>query len=364
MRIAQVCHNYYDPRLFIGGVGIHVKEISERLAREHSVSVLTTDPYGILPREEVIDGVMVRRFKSFAPGNTYYYSPELLKYIYKNSNEYGIIHAHNYHAFPAFCASLAPNNNLIFTPHYFGSKSQFLRRLVTFSYRLIGREIFKKAKAIICTSRYEADLVVRAFDFVSEKITIIPNGVAIPKSPIRTSDEFHRSMLYVGRLMKGKGVEHIIRAMPYVDNNVKLEIVGIGPDKGRLVELVNIIGVGDRVSFYENLSRVDIMKKYIEADLFICLSKQEIFGISVAEALASGTPCIVTDTSELTNWIDDKYCFGVRHPVNIDELVTVINRILKEDPTLRANSYTKNRILDWDEVVNLLCKVYFEMTNH
>jgi glycosyltransferase involved in cell wall biosynthesis len=60
MRIAQVCPRYYP---YIGGIETHVKEISERLMmRNFEVEVLTTDPSGKLPKEEIINCIKVRRF--------------------------------------------------------------------------------------------------------------------------------------------------------------------------------------------------------------------------------------------------------------------------------------------------------------
>ena len=89
MKIAQVCPRYHP---YIGGVETHVKEVSERLAkRGHEVEVLTTDPRGDLPKQEIIDGVIVRRFKSWAPGEAYYFSGALKRYLTENSRSYDVV---------------------------------------------------------------------------------------------------------------------------------------------------------------------------------------------------------------------------------------------------------------------------------
>ncbi len=117
MRIAQVCPRYSP---YIGGVETHVEEISKRLVRMgHEVTVISTDPSGKLPKEEVIDGVKVLRFPAFAPGDAYYMSPSLRSYV-KKAGEFDIVHAHGYHAFPAYFASFTKAPKFIFTPHYHG----------------------------------------------------------------------------------------------------------------------------------------------------------------------------------------------------------------------------------------------------
>lgn len=72
MKIAQVCQRYHP---FIGGVEAHVEAINRKLVkRGFEIEVLTMDPHGALPKEEEKDGVNVKRFKSWAPGESYFFS--------------------------------------------------------------------------------------------------------------------------------------------------------------------------------------------------------------------------------------------------------------------------------------------------
>ena len=97
MKILQVSPRYFP---CYGGVEEHVKNISEGLSKNHEVVVCTTDPSGRLEKEEVIKGVEVKRFKSFAPSDSYYFSGDLKKYLHDNCHEFDVVHAHSYHAFP------------------------------------------------------------------------------------------------------------------------------------------------------------------------------------------------------------------------------------------------------------------------
>ena len=67
MRILQVCNHYFP---YVGGAEEYVRNISERLARKHEVSVFTTHPSS-LPNEEEINGVLVA-YAIFPMENTEY----------------------------------------------------------------------------------------------------------------------------------------------------------------------------------------------------------------------------------------------------------------------------------------------------
>jgi len=357
MKILQVCPRYYPN---IGGVEEHVRNISERLAKKFDVSVFTTDPSGKLPRQEVINGVKVRRFKSWAPNEAYFFSNELKKCLMKNSDSFDIVHAHSYHAFPALYAAQAKGvNKLIFTPHYHGTGHSLFRSLLHIPYKFFfGKKIFEKADKVICVSNYEKDLVMQRFKIDEEKVVVIPNGINLEefknlKKKRKCGD--CKTILYVGRLEKYKGVQYLIKALPELDN-VVLEIVGKGPYKQSLVRLTRKLGLENKVRFYQDLAKEELLQKYVDADLFVLLSEHEAFGISVAEALASRTPCIVANTSALMEWVDNENCFGINYPIDLDELVELIKRVIN----IRVKDL---RLPTWDEVNNKIYEVYRDFSS-
>jgi len=258
VKIAQVCPRFYPD---IGGVETHVYEISKRLAKEFDVDVLTTDPSGKLPKVEEVEGVTVRRFKSLAPGEAYYFSLDIYRYLKKHSTEYDLIHAHNYHAFPALFATLTKSNNkLIFTPHYHGRGHSFIRDELHKPYKIFGRMIFEKADAVICVSNFEKGLILKDFNVNSSKLFVIPNGVNLDEFKDvekikRQKDENVKTILYVGRIEKYKGLDYIIKALKHLPEKYVLEIVGKGSYKSKIVKLAREIRVIDRVRFYQDLNR-------------------------------------------------------------------------------------------------------------
>ena len=293
MLVAQVCPRYYP---YIGGVETHVKEISERLVMQNiNVEVLTTDPSCKLPEEEIINGVKVRRFKSYAPGDNYHFSTQLKRYLAINSNLYDVIHAHSYHDFPALYVAKSPTlKRFIFTPHYHGKGHSFFRSLLHLPYRMWGKKIFERADKVICVSNYEKNLILDHFREAKEKTIVIPNGVNLSEFPKYTkmvSSHHGKVVLYVGRLEKYKGVQNLIRVLPLLGPNTTLQIVGNGPYKSSLVNLTKKLCQQNNVQFFERLEREELLRKYVNADVFVLLSSHEAYSICVAEALASQTPC-------------------------------------------------------------------------
>jgi len=351
VKILQVCHRYYP---YIGGLETHVKEISERLFRSgFEIEVLTTDPSGMLPREEVINGLKIRRFKSWAPNEAYYFSESLRKYLKKCADKYDIVHAHGYHALPALYASQAKmQNKLVFTPHYHGKGHTLIRNALHIPYKFLARKIFENADKIVCVSNYEKMLILRNFRVKEEKVAIIPNGVNFEEfEKLEKRGKNHRIILCVSRLEKYKGIDFLIKVMPKLETDIHLEIVGKGPHEKNLKKLANRLRVAERVTFYKDLPREKLLMKYANADLFALLSRHEAYGISVAEALCAGTPCIVANTSALTEWIDDVNCFGIGYPINLDELAGLITRMIGKE-------VKRPRLYNWDEITEMLAKLY------
>ncbi|MCD1294184.1 glycosyltransferase family 1 protein [Methanocella sp. CWC-04] len=348
MKIIQVCPRYSP---YIGGVETHVAEISGRLAKNgHDVTVVTTDPSGKLKKAETVDGIKIVRFPAFAPGDAYYISPSIYSYI-KRSGKSDVVHAHGYHAFPALFASLSTSSKFLFTPHYHGKGHTMIRDMLLRPYRLLGDRIFKKADTVICVSEYEKSLVCNDFGQYCKKAVVIPNGVNKREfKSLVPNKKDSRVILYVGRLEEYKGIQYVIRALPYLDGH-RLVMIGRGPYGETLSGIAKDEGVSDRITHLEGLSREELLRWYATADVFVMLSGHEAYGITVAEALSAGVPCVVAKTSALSEFIDGSSCRGVDLPVEAEHLAAEIKAAKFEGSGAK-------KIMDWDEVVDKLLNVY------
>jgi len=357
MKIIQVCPRYYPD---IGGVETHVKEISERLVkRGFEVEVVCTDPAGKHPKGDVINGVRVRRFRSIAPNDAYFLAPQI--YFYLKKVKCDVIHAHNYHALPAFFAGLAKKDRkFVFTSHYHGRGHTGFRNILHKPYKFVGSRIFKKADRVICVSRYEKELIKKNFGLSDDKLVLIPNGINLEEFRIKGGVKDKKTILYVGRLERYKGVQYIIKALPYLED-YKLVIVGKGPYEGELKKLAFTINVNGRIEWLKDLSREELLEQYKSAGVFVFLSSFEAFGITVAEALVSGMPCIVAEKGALKEFVDDRICFGLSYPININELAEKIIEVSKRAIDFLRLPKAEIEIKSWDEVVDEHEELYREI---
>jgi 1,2-diacylglycerol 3-alpha-glucosyltransferase len=355
LKIAQVCPRYSPD---IGGVETDVKEISERLVlKGHEVEVITTDPSGKLRKKDEINKVKVTRFNSFAPGNAYYFAPQI--YIYLKNNDYDVIHVHSYHALPALFAALSGRRTkIVFSPYYHRGGHTPFRNLLHKPYKLLGNVIFSFAETVICISEYEKKLVESDFN-VSEKLIKIPNGLNLQElknlKPQKSENE-DKTLLYVGRLEEYKGVQYIIQSLSEL-KDFRLTIVGKGAYEKELHDIAEIQGVAGRIEWLKDLSRQELLDCYAKADIFLMLSSHESYGITVAEALASGIPCIVAKGSALDEFVDGIHCFGLDEPSNIKSIIKFIHQA----ENLKNNSdFTvgKLNIYDWNQITEEIENVY------
>jgi glycosyltransferase involved in cell wall biosynthesis len=356
MRILQVCPHFYGGG--VGGVVEYVRNISERLAKQHDVTVFATDPRKKFPRFEVINGVKVERFYRLAPGKAYFFSLDMILRL--RNSEFDVIHGHVYHAFPLHFSHIARHNKFIVSTHFHGVGHSAFRNSLIRLLKPFGELTIRKADKIIAVSDYEKKLLLEQFRISSDKIVVIPCGVNYKEfENLQKQKRNYRSILYVGRLDWYKGVHYLIEVLPMLDKDVHLEIVGKGFLEEFLKKRAKKLGVSDRVKFYKDLPRRQLLQLYKDADVFVLLSLYEAYSISVAEALSAGVPCIVSKTSALSEWIDEECVFGVELPIDLGKLANVILFVLNNRKVKNKNSkWLGSKIIDWDYVVKKLESIY------
>jgi len=348
MKIVQVCPQYFPS---VGGIEEHVKNISEGLAKKYEVTVFTTDTSG-LPKEEEVHGVLVRRFKSFSPNNAYHLSLGMLKELRKS--QFDIVHGHNYHAFPLFFSRYGNRKKFIATPHYHRYGVTGFRNILVRLYKPFGKKIFQEADRVVALSNYEKNLLMEDFQMESNKITIIPNGVNLEEfRGLVKKEREHKTILCVARLEEFKGIQYVMQALPLLEESVRLEIVGKGAYKAKLISLAKKLGIAHRIDFYQDLRGRELVNRYANADLFMLLSKYEAYSIAVLEALTSKTLCIVANTSALKEWVDNKNCFGIDYPINSEQLAELINKVI-------GKKVRGVKAWHWEQVAKETARIYQE----
>jgi glycosyltransferase involved in cell wall biosynthesis len=142
------------------------------------------------------------------------------------------------------------------------------------------------------------------------------------------------SILYVGRLVKQKGVALLIRAVAQLDFPFTLNVVGDGPERAELERLARDLGVQEAVRFHGWLAREKIASQYLATHLFVHPGIwPEPFGLTIVEALAAGAPTIVSDIGGPPDTVGDA---GLSFPPgDVSGLAERIRQVYS-DPDLAA----------------------------
>lgn len=172
----------------------------------------------------------------------------------------------------------------------------------------ILRWIVRHAAGFLPTGRLAADFL-RSYGADERLMTALPNVPDVAALAARTQQwrmtaEFpgptgladRPLVLFVGRLIPKKRAELVIRAFHaiHAENDAALVIVGDGPLRPALEQLVAELAIGDRVHFAGFVQPDDVLRWYAAARVFV-LPSSETWGVVVIEALATGLSVIVSD---------------------------------------------------------------------
>jgi glycosyltransferase involved in cell wall biosynthesis len=258
-----------------------------------------------------------------------------------------VVHAHNYHSFPLFFAAIgAGDRQFVVTTHYHGGSASSVRDRLLSVYRPFGRWAVRRADGVIAVSEWECDQLKSDFGIDA---TVIPNGVAVERFADTEPFAWERPyLLTVGRLEEYKGVQHVIRSMPELPE-YDLLVAGSGPYRGELERIAREEGIKDQVTFLGYVDEDTLPGLYAGADVYVTLSEFEAYGMTVAEALAAGTPCVVREVGGLRDWAETEGVLGLKD-ISSGKVIKAI--ISAEDVKLSSNV-----LVSWQEVITRLLQL-------
>jgi len=116
-------------------------------------------------------------------------------------------------------------------------------------------------------------------------------------------------ILFVGRIEPLKGIDQLLKAMPYLQNGQRSRLIIIGGDRSsryemrKLLELSRNLQIQDSVTFLGLIRQEQLPYYYSAADACVVPSYYESFGLVALESLACGTPVVATDVGDLKSII-------------------------------------------------------------
>jgi rhamnosyl/mannosyltransferase len=337
LRGVKVLHlgKFYPPHM--GGIETHLQALCGQLrdAVDLRVVVANEDNRRL---EDTVEGVRVLRVPTPLTLASSPLCPAMVGAI--NESDARIVHIHlpNPTAVLAYLAS-RHRGRLVVTYHSDTVKQKVLGPMFApFLHRALRR-----SSAIIATSpdyRRTSPVLARYLD----RCEVIPYGIDVQQFEQADPAEVaqirarygDRLILSVGRLVYYKGFEYLIRAMREVRG--KLIIIGNGPLGPKLQQLINELGLGEKVVLAGEIQNTDVIPYYHASDVFALASiaRSEAFGIVQIEAMAAGIPVVNTSLDSGVPFVSLHGQTGLTVPPQDPEaLAAAINRLM-DDAKLRA----------------------------
>jgi glycosyltransferase involved in cell wall biosynthesis len=341
MRIVQLNPFHYP---FMGGIEHRIHHISSILAKEHEVIVLTAQLPGTVEEEEM-GGYRVLRLPSKLYTN--YNPPHIVtKGLLAKLNELepDLVDFHYRWSGSYRRAMKRYLGKKVFTFHNTFGEGEGLIGMFSTLNDIAHTGFINSFDRVICVSEFvRSDLEKRGFP--SDLLEAVPNGVDPPAQLEGEEGDF---ILFLGRLVRTKGLDYLLKAMESVSTT--LVIAGGGPEDERLRKMVQSNGLEERVKILGRVSEEEKHRLLSECRLFVFPSVWESYGIAAAEAMSYGKAVITTNVGGLPEVVGDT---GVLVPPREpDALSRAINELLSDDDRRRelglrarerAKSYTWKR---------------------
>jgi len=218
-------------------------------------------------------------------------------------------------------------------------------------YATFGKAFAKKSVSIITDSEHAKQDIVRIWKIDSEKIVVIPLGIADRYVPVDDPEllasvrsRFRltaKYILYLGNFKPHKNVETLVLAFKKVSDRFrehKLVLAGPLDEHGRKIQgLVSKQEITDRVIFTDTIREDDCPEALLSmADLFVFPTLYEGFGLPPLEAMACGTPVITSNLTAVPEVVGNA---GVMvNPLDVDELADNISDLLADTDKRRCFS--------------------------
>ena len=340
----------YPPRI-VGGIARVVHDLSKRLIKDgHDVTVVTYRDNADVPAFEDDKGVKVYRVDNYMirPNNFIDWIMQLNFNMVSKATEiinkeggFDVIHAHDWLVtYAAKTLKNAYDIPIVATIHATeaGRNSGIhdeTQRYINDTEWLLTYE----ASEVIVNSNFMKNDIQRLFGLPYDKINVIPNGINLSNfTGIERDYDFRRQyamdnekiILYVGRLVYEKGIQHLIAAMPKIlsnYNDAKLIIAGRGGMIDELRAEAANLGLNNKVYFTGYLNSKQVQKMYKCADVAVFPSTYEPFGIVALEAMLAGVPTVVSDVGGLdeiiTHGVDGMKSYA-GNPNSIADSVTAL----------------------------------------
>ena len=346
MRI-DILTKEYPPSIY-GGAGVHVTELVRALRRRGDLDV-RVHAFGE-PRDE--DGTTGHRdLAELSGANAALTTLGVDLTLAAACEGADLVHSHTWYAnFGGHLASLMGGIPHVLTAHSLEPMRPWKAEQLGGGYRVsswVERTAYEGADAVVAVSAGMREDILRSYPSVDpDKVKVVHNGIDSElwqREPDEDTVRRHgvdperRSVVFVGRITRQKGLPYLLRAAAELPPHVQLVLLAGAPDTPEIQAEVEQLIEGLRrqrdgvVWVPEMLPRTEVVALLSSATVFVCPSVYEPLGIVNLEAMACELPVVATATGGIpevvvhgeTGWLVpiDQVQDGTGTPVDPDRFV-------------------------------------------
>ena len=235
------------------------------------------------------------------------------------------------------------------------------------------RSLAQNCHHIIAPTEKEKEELIRHYGALSERIGVVPCGVNLEQfKPINKESARQylgfgndKIILFVGRIDPLKGIDKLIKAIPYLQNirGLKLMVIGGGEHSRREIEqlqkLACNLNIQDSVTFLGLIKHEQLPYFYSAADACVVPSYYESFGLVALESLACGTPVVATDVGNLKSVIrqgETGYVVTDNAPHHLaDKIALLLSRSSTDTESTRSIRASVSRF-SWSNIAEAIIR--------
>ena len=360
---------------FVSGAELAVKEITDRI-KDIDFDLITLRFNRKWPKSEKIGNVNVYRIgggKLFFPFFAFWKARQLHKKngydsvwsIMANRAGFAALFFKFWHPKVKYLLTLQEGDTLDYPEKRMGLAKIFIGGLF--------KKVFTKADYIQAISNYLADWARNMG--AKALVEVVPNGVDLNNlkskiSNLKNADKNSKVIITTSRLVRKNGIDTLIKAMAELRvqhrmSNIKLQILGDGPDEKKLKDLAKELKVDDIVQFLGHIEPEYVYEYLTVADIFVRPSRSEGLGSSFLEAMGAGLPIIGTKMGGIPDFLKDGetglFC-KVDDPKDLAEKIKKL--MMDEDLARRIAENGRRLVLekyDWNDIAQRMEEIFAKL---
>ena len=395
---ALLLTNEYPPNVY-GGAGVHVEYLARALSGLMDIEVRC---FG---HQEVRDGNPTVR--GFGADESGFGCPPNLRSVFAAAQrdnamaaagtDADLVHVHTWYT---HLGGILLKQNyglpLVLTVHSLEPLRPWKREQLGGGYDFscwVEKTAIEMADAVIAVSASTEADVLRLFDVDPARVHVIHNGIDLAEYDERRDEAVLRRhgidpdipyVLFVGRITRQKGIVHLVRALRHLDPGFQIVLCAGAPDTPEIArEMKSAVDAAkaDRAGIIwieEMVPKDEIIALYSGAELFVCPSIYEPFGIINLEAMACGTPVVASAVGGIPEVVVhgetgllvpvEQMTEAPFEPVDADkfarELAAAINELMRDEPRRRKMAEAARRRVEeqfsWTAIAKKTADLYGE----